>query len=172
MLSVSLWIKCWCMRIANHCILFLFTFYTTSLLFQNWGYRSCSMKTLFSLRILVEFLRVWKVTTSFGPPLYLCLSPLTWLARYACSLHILIMRRLRWKRDISRINHERLKLGQDCKGTEISQCILYSDAKYLPYTKKDGPLPYVPQPIIILIIVVIVIIIIKWSFLLLHGDAC
>lgn len=34
---VLLWIKFWFLRFANHCILFLFTFCTTSWLFQNWG---------------------------------------------------------------------------------------------------------------------------------------
>lgn len=41
---------------------------------------------------------------------------------------LFMVRWLRWKQDLSHINHKRFELGQDsCKGTEIRQCILYSD---------------------------------------------
>lgn len=59
---------------------------------------------------------------------------------------LFMVRCLCWKQDLSHINHKRFELRQDsCKGTEIRQCILYSDTlqKRMCLTQeKKRPLPF------------------------------
>lgn len=56
---------------------------------------------------------------------------------------LFMVRWLCWKQDLSHINHKRFELGQDsCKGTEIRQCILYSDTLQkgnVPHARKMDP---------------------------------
>lgn len=59
---------------------------------------------------------------------------------------LFMVRWLCWKQDLSHINHKRFELGQDrCKGTEIRQCILYTDTlqkENVPHARKKWTPPF------------------------------